>query len=1713
MKSLASIAVFTIACGSTAGRTGGDGGSAPVDSSSDIAAAPLDEAAPPPDAPDELPPEPSDAVGDTAESMDLPDMSVPDVAAPDVSLQDAGDVVAWVDAPDAIDADETEPMDAVLDAGSPDAPEDLPDVPDDLPDAPEDLPDGAGDLGEPVDAGVVASDVPDVSCDPGFGLIGGQCLDLDECQGGGSGCAQGCENLPGTYACSCGPGWLLAADGHACDDVDECAAGTSGCTGGCEDFDGGFTCTCAAGFELGADAKTCIDMDECAKGLDACNVQASCTNVEGGYTCSCGPGYEGDGFACAAVDVCATSNPCYPGSCVGGLGSVACSCPCGYVAGTPASCVPLVPKTLFVNPKAKQGGDGTCWEKAFNILHAALLAAPPGWSIWITEGTYKPGPETTDTFGLPKDVSLYGGFVGSELSLSEAKPSSHATVFDGDLGKSDTNIIGSWDEFANADDVDRVVTVPDGGTSARLQGITIRGGRGGVLLQAGDLTVSGVKFRENGAYKPLTATGGSLHVTQCAFEKGYGAVYATGAAVDLVATTFGATSFGNAVAVEFGTLSMTGTTITGGKWESTRVLLTDTQAVLDGVTISKPPTGTAVSATGGRLTLRGCTFDHVPLGSTYGAVSATDLTLVIRDSSFHDNFSGCVGMSNVTADIADTTFKSNIDVKTYVDGYKGGGGIVAGGSDVTLRHAVFEGNTNPGAGAVSSTGGRLHIEGSLFTKNTGRVEGGAVYHSGGQLLVDGCTFDQNTSKIGSALALGSTVAIVRRSTFTKNIATDNGTVATWNYHYAPYPVHIISSTFDGNTAVRGAVVGAFDQPVDLVQCLLRGNVAAANGSTLPAAGQGGAFYAGARIRASWCTFADNTATAGALATVLDFLRAGVELDHSVVWPGAGSLFAGKKASVKTDHSFLPSGQALGNGDVALSASPFDPAGLGTDPAEVDLRLAVGSPCVDAFAADALPQDAWDADADGNVVEALPIDRAGRPRLSGAAVDAGALERCSTGECASAAPACGDGICAVGEDCLGCASDCGPCALVCGDASCAGAETCEECPDDCGACAPVCGDGECVATESCLGCAPDCGACPVVCGDGYCDATETCTACSGDCGPCPPVCGDGTCADFEDCSTCATDCGGCPLPCDAGSCTGQLCTPDGWCVVSPVHHANLMRAFWGSTPERPDWAVGEAGTTMSFDGTTWTTHAPITPWTLNAVWGSALDDVWAAGERGVLLHHDGVGWSLVPSLAKQALRGLWGFGKDDVWAVGEAAILHRSEAGWAKAYPIKDGSSLPVYAVWGSAPDDVYVVGSAYEGLLYHWDSAAWTYGYVFDAFNTSFTGVWGFGPDQVFAVSAYTVIRHDNGFKWVPMKSSPTVYSTAIHGTSPSDLWAVGPDGRSHYDGTKWTNESLTWGRGPRSVFAGTDGRVWASTDGGTLQKLESGKWTNVFDGAYEPNFWGWNDLWAADDDTVFLVDGSRVRRYGPDGSVSNQTVPYLWPLAAVWGAAANDVWAVGTRSYGTEVAPENEEQGVYVMHFDGSTWTEPKEVGVLPPSDVWGAASDDVWMAGGFGLMHYDGADWTPWAWGLSPRLTALHGTGPDNVWAVGENGSSYHFDGVEWVAHPIEGATSIDDCTAVIAFPDGKAWATDGSDLWRFDGRAWTQKKGGIPEFKNAFAGASEQDLLVAGGQGGIGRFDGGAWHLLMSGTSSSIVALWRTAQGKVWAVAGGPTLLVSP
>ncbi len=127
----------------------------------------------------------------------------------------------------------------------------------------------------------------------------------------------------------------------------------------------------------------------------------------------------------------------------------------------------------------------------------------------------------------------------------------------------------------------------------------------------------------------------------------------------------------------------------------------------------------------------------------------------------------------------------------------------------------------------------------------------------------------------------------------------------------------------------------------------------------------------------------------------------------------------------------------------------------------------------------------------------------------------------------------------------------------------------------------------------------------------------------------------------------------------------------------------------------------------------------------------------------------------------------------------------------------------------------------------------------------------------------------------------PYTVLESIWGSSPTDIWAVGPGGDKdktiyHFDGTKWNNDGISRSLAPRCVFGFAQNNVWF--------------------GGYGNNIWHY--------------DGNSLSDF------QDYTIPnYPWAgIENIWGDNPNNVYAVGVAD------SSNVLRGI-IRNFNGTTW------------------------------------------------------------------------------------------------------------------------------------------------------------------------------------------------
>ena len=177
----------------------------------------------------------------------------------------------------------------------------------------------------------------------------------------------------------------------------------------------------------------------------------------------------------------------------------------------------------------------------------------------------------------------------------------------------------------------------------------------------------------------------------------------------------------------------------------------------------------------------------------------------------------------------------------------------------------------------------------------------------------------------------------------------------------------------------------------------------------------------------------------------------------------------------------------------------------------------------------------------------------------------------------------------------------------------------------------------------------------------------------------------------------------------------------------------------------------------------------------------------------------------------------------------------------------------------------------------------------------------------------------------------------SVWGASAADVWAVGGDARDGTGPLVLRFDGAAWRRAPTGEPAGN---LW---------------WVFGFPGG-----------------PVYLGgEGGVILRY-QDEAFTRMTTPGTQTVFGIWGAAPDDVWAVGGASDST---------GGFAWRLRGGDAWEPEPTlpaEVATGAAVWkvfGAGRDDAWLVGSNGVaLRWDGAALTPGETGVGSSLFTVH-------------------------------------------------------------------------------------------------------------------------------------------
>lgn len=461
----------------------------------------------------------------------------------------------------------------------------------------------------------------------------------------------------------------------------------------------------------------------------------------------------------------------------------------------------LIPLTvcaqIFVDIDATGANNGSNWSNAYTNLNVALANAPANTSIWVAEGRYIPGPDSSYSFLIPHNLTLYGGFDGTETTLIQRDFLLNKTILTGDLLNNDTLANNREDNSVH------VLYVPDSTTKFKIDGFTISQGFAGhyPTTNSNDLYGGGI------------LNYGVIEIINCMF---------TG--------NSGATS-GSAIHSENNSTFIHNCEFQENIFGRSIIAFINSAFTMDHVVFNNntanwyPIIATTTDSIPRVCSINNSVFSN-NTSNLIGVIRLTGLGLnvTIANSEFSDNYGSFVG-----------GLDNNEDVECMVD------------SCTFIRNSALR-----FANAIYNDQGKMIVSNSKFIDNveasSNRVWGGGIFNTGhGNIKISHCIFQGNKADYGGAIAfwgglppdsLSNNISHVEHCFINNNQAVFGGGISVYNN-----AVNINNCLITDNDASTplgaggGGIFSTIQPPSDSFTVYLINNTIANNSSNM-----GGGYY-------------------------------------------------------------------------------------------------------------------------------------------------------------------------------------------------------------------------------------------------------------------------------------------------------------------------------------------------------------------------------------------------------------------------------------------------------------------------------------------------------------------------------------------------------------------------------------------------------------------------------------------------------------------------------------------------------------------------------------------------------------------------------------------------------------------------------------------------------------------------------------------------------
>lgn len=591
---------------------------------------------------------------------------------------------------------------------------------------------------------------------------------------------------------------------------------------------------------------------------------------------------------------------------------------------------------LHVDTQARGKADGSAWEHALGSLQEALALAPAGSEIWLRSGEYRPagpGGDRLATFELRSDLTLRGGFAGSETSLEQRLAENAPTILSGDLNGDDEGLMTEH----RSDNVYHVVSahmVMD----TTLERLTICAGQA-------DGPGMGAHFGSHDQGAGVNVFHSHLRFENCLITQNYSTNH--GAINDHGGCHYMDCAFvGNGAELLGAGLYIHG----------------DVEALVEGCRFlgnETPGQGAGLYTRSFLPTLiRDCHFAGNRAERGAGLYMASGSRSTVEGSRFDENVAQVGGGGTYLDDcegiVRDCMYVANAAGENIVDGGGGGGGSGGGGIWTSGGAPLVEGccfNANVasfGAGVYHIDESRATVRGCIFQRGIA-FEAGGLYSLQSPVTVQDCLFFENYA-YGGAFSVGGAMSIyIADALIERCLAVDNQAELGGGGIYVEGGAPLVREChFASNVAFGdkqgwggGAMIGYFSQ-ARFSSCTFESNLA----------NKGGAIFA---IVFTEPTLTNLTTTGNRAlqegGAIYAYESSAVRVENSILWGDLPQELAGTAVSIERS---CVEGGASGLSittlpPLFLSAPDAGPDGrIGTsDDLMGNLQLAPGSPCIDA----------------------------------------------------------------------------------------------------------------------------------------------------------------------------------------------------------------------------------------------------------------------------------------------------------------------------------------------------------------------------------------------------------------------------------------------------------------------------------------------------------------------------------------------------------------------------------------------------------------------------------------------------------------------------------------------------------------------------------------------------------------------------------------------